>query len=61
MFVKADKTTNYYKMEKNDYREYMHRNITKDYKKAAKDDFKNVTKQDQEIANKLDQPYQTGA
>ena len=32
----------------------MHKNITKDYKKAAKDDFKNVTKQDQEIANKLE-------
>ena len=41
-------------MSKADYEEHMHRNITKDYKKAGNDDFKNVTKEDKTIANKLD-------
>ena len=53
-FIKADKTTNYYKMEKEDYNEYMERNITKEYKKANKNDFKNVVKKDISIATKLD-------
>ena len=52
--IKADKTTNYYKMEKEDYNEYMERNITKEYKKANKNDFKNVVKKDISIATKLD-------
>ena len=36
------------------YEEHMHRNITKDYKKANNDDFKKVTKEDEAIANKLE-------
>ena len=52
--IKADKTTNHYKMEKADYEEYVNRNITKDYKKATNDDFKKVTKEDKAIANKLE-------
>ena len=54
MLIKADKTTNHYKMEKADYEEYVNRNITKDYKKATNDDFKKVTKEDKAIANKLE-------
>ena len=54
VLIKADKTTNYYKMEKDDYKEHMHRSVTKDYKKAGNDDFNNVTKEDKVIANKLE-------
>ena len=45
---------NFYKIEKADYKEHMHRNVTKDYKKAGNDDFENVTKEDKVIANKLE-------
>ena len=41
-------------MEKADYKEHMHRNVTKDYKKADNGDFENVTKEDKVIANKLE-------
>ena len=34
VLIKADKTTNYYKMKKTDYIEHMNRNITKDYNEA---------------------------
>ena len=54
VLIKADKTTNHYKMEKANYKEYIHRNITKDYKKATNDDFKKVTKEDKAIAAKLE-------
>ena len=54
VLIKADKTTNYYKMKKNEYIEHMNRNITKDYKKANHDDFENVTKEDKKLASKLD-------
>jgi hypothetical protein len=54
VLIKADKTTNHYKMEKADYEEHLNRTITKDYKKASNDDFKKVTKEDKTIANKLE-------
>ena len=54
VLIKADKTTNFYKMEKAEYEEHMHRNITKDYKKANNDDFKKVTKEDKAFAKKLE-------
>ena len=54
VLIKADKTTNHYKMEKASYKEYMLRNVTKDYKKAGNDDFKNVTKEDKAIATNLE-------
>ena len=54
VMIKADKTTNYYKMAKEDYNEHMERNITKEYKKASQNDFENVTKEDKEIAEKLE-------
>ena len=34
VFVAADKTTNYYKANKNNYDEVMNKNITKTYKKS---------------------------
>ena len=34
MFVKADKTTNYYKTEPNDYVTLVNKNVTKTYKKT---------------------------
>ena len=54
ILLKADKTTNFYKMDKAEYEEYMHRNITKEYKKANQDDFDKVTKEDKAIASNLE-------
>ena len=54
VLIKADKTTNHYKMEKANYKEYMLRNITKDYKKASNDDFIKVTKENKAIATDLE-------
>ena len=55
VLIKADKTTNYYyKMEKNDYNEHMQKIITKDYKKTNNYAFNRVTKEDKDIAKKLE-------
>ena len=54
IFIAADKTTNYYKMDKEKHDDLLHRNITKDYKKANESIIKDVTKEDKAIANKLE-------
>ena len=54
VLIKADKTTNFYKLEKAEYEEYMHRNVTKEYKKASDKDFEKVTQEDKALASKLD-------
>lgn len=43
-----------HKMEDAEYEEYMHRNITIDYKKAGQDDFEKVTKGDTALASNLE-------
>ena len=50
----ADKTTNFYKLKKDDYNELLQKHITKDYKKTNDDIFENNTKKDKELATKLD-------
>jgi hypothetical protein len=62
MIIPADKTSNYYKVVREDYDELLQKNITKDYKKATEESFENTTKIDKEIATKLsleDRIYKT--
>ena len=62
MIISADKTSNYYKIEKEAYDDLLQKSITKDYKKSTEESFKNTTKTDKEIATKLsleDRIYKT--
>ena len=54
VFLAADKTRNIYKIEKEAYNEYLENNITKEYKKAAKNVVQNITKDDKKIAEALE-------
>ena len=54
LYVAADKTTNYYKVEPTTYNKLMEQNITKDYKKAPPSSIKRNTIEDKKIAFKLD-------
>ena len=36
VLVKADKSRDIYQLDKNDYKKYLHENITKTYKKSKK-------------------------
>ena len=54
MYIAADKTTNYYKLEKDKYDELLQKEINKGYKKTDMQAFDEVTKVDKEIATKLD-------
>ena len=53
MIIPADKTTNYYLVDKDDYLELRNKNITKDYKKAEDKLFEETTKADLKIASEL--------
>lgn len=53
VLVKADKTTNYYKLEPNNYTDLLHRNITKNYSKASTQIPKRITATDKKIAKQL--------
>jgi len=46
LLVKADKTTNFYKLSTSQYRELIKQNITKDYKKDSHDLAKSITTKD---------------
>ena len=62
LIISADKTSNYYKIEKEAYDDLLQKSITKDYKKSTEESFKNTTKTDKEIATKLsleDRIYKT--
>ena len=62
MFVAADKTRNFYKMEKDAYQELLNKNITKDYKKSDDSVIDDIAKDDKKIADKLevaDRMYRT--
>ena len=54
VFIKADKTRNLFKTEKEDYLEFLRNNITKDHKKFPKDIIEKINRMDKEIASKLD-------
>jgi len=54
IIVKADKTTNFYKMEKTEYKNLMAKNIQKEYKKTSKTQIKNVNREAKEIAQELE-------
>ena len=46
LLVLADKTTNFYKVTPDKYKELLHDNITKDYQKTTDTIAKNITTQD---------------
>ena len=54
IYVAADKTTNFYKMKAEKYEELKNKNITKEYKKASKNEVKKVDLGDRDLAQKLD-------
>ena len=54
MYIAADKTTNFYKMDDDTYNELLKKQIKKDYKKTKMESIKEVTKHDKEIVTKLD-------
>ena len=54
MNVSADKTTNFYKMEPEKYKDMLMKNITKEYKKTGETTLKKVNKEDKKIAEKLE-------
>ncbi len=53
LFVKADKTTNFYKLERKEYDSLLKQNITKDYKKAHNRTESSITTEDKKIATNL--------
>ena len=53
IFVKADKTTNHYKTEPNDYLNLVQKNVTKAYKKTNQSIPNTITLADQKIAQSL--------
>ena len=53
LYVFADKTTNIYKMEKEDYGKLLKDNISKSYKKSSCDVKKDIDKEASEIAKQL--------
>ena len=54
LLVKADKTNNYYKLNKDDHNKLIQENIQKEYKKATKAQEENITAQDKKVASKLE-------
>ena len=54
MYVAADKTTNFYKLAPEKYKELLEKSITKDYKKTSDDTVKKVDTKDKQIAEKLE-------
>ncbi len=54
LFVAADKTTNFYKLNPDSYNKLLEQNITKDYKKAPQSAERTNTLEDKKIANTLD-------
>ena len=53
VFLLADKTTNIYKVDPEEYNKLLSENITKDYRKSSDQDVKAVNKEAKEIAEKL--------
>ena len=53
LFVPADQTTNFYKMDPNSYNELLHKNVTKTYKKIPAKVVHNIQNEAKGIAEKL--------
>ena len=53
LFVPADKTTNFYKMDPNSYNELLHKNVTKTYKKIPAKVVHSIQNKAKGIAEKL--------
>ena len=53
IYVKADKTTNHYKAEPQDYLNLLQKNVTKPYKKSNKSNPDSITSVDKKIAQDL--------
>ena len=53
VFVKADKSTNYYRMSKESYESYLEQTIQKDYKKCDKSEIVKLVKEEKKFADKL--------
>ena len=53
VLVKEDKSRNNYQLDKDDYKKYLHENITKTYKKSATKRLNAANKQAKKIAEKL--------
>ena len=54
MYIAADKTTNFYKVDEHTYNELLEKHIHKDYKKTTTEAVKEVSKVDKEIVTKLE-------
>ena len=54
IFVKADKSTNFYKLSTNQYNHLLNANVTKTYKKADKSKLDKIDKEAKNITTKLD-------
>ena len=54
LYIGADKTTNFYKMDKDSYSELLKKNVTNDYKKAHSDTVDMTNQKQIEIVTKLD-------
>ena len=54
VFVAADKSSNFYKTEVEDYNKLLENNITKDYKKTNTEAFDKTNKEDAELTHNLD-------
>jgi hypothetical protein len=53
LFVPADKTTNFYKMDRPSYNQLLQKNITKTYKKIFTQTVSSIENRSKSIANKL--------
>ena len=54
IFVKAEKSTNFYKLDTNQYNHLSNANVTKTYKKADKSKLDKIDKEAKNITTKLD-------
>ena len=52
--VKADKTTNYYKMDRDKYNDLVHDNVTKTYRKSDRNEVNSINKEAKHIADIID-------
>ena len=51
--IKADKTSNYYKMDREKYNELVNKNVTKTYKKASKSEVLSMNREAKQIAENI--------
>ena len=54
LIVEADKTSNHYKLNKDQFKDLLNKNIHKDYKKAAEEDLRRATEHHKKIVAKYD-------